>query len=365
MKKWIKPVLFTTLSLFFLTLVLVMYAPFTLRSGYTDATYAHVMKDASIADDTKVVDIAMLGAHDAFSHKIDLLSKPDPGDDGIVQNQAINAFFKGGIVRVSKAQTASATTLLNRGVRYFDVRISRVGETWMTKHGLLDSELKDYVRDIYAFLKDKPEEFIVFDIQHIYLGEASISTFLDDLVEFTLPEENLTLNHFLHYTTHIPLGELTYADVKGIERGGIIILLNDDESATPEQQKLFYERGNGEDVPLSIRSKWHNQRSVSSIIPLIDEEKAYLEAQLETPYFRVNQAQLTPDYLKDPLGTLLHWSLINLASQSNDALLQHENFDGWLLAMPIFMVDFANSRQGDFNTKINEKIIAFNQLLSV
>lgn len=364
MKKIIKRLLTTILSMFLVTLVLVLYAPFTLRSGYRDATYAHVMKDAAISGDTKVVDIAMLGAHDAFSHNINLRSKPDPGDQGIVQNKAINAFFKGGIVRVSKAQTAGAKTLLNRGVRYFDVRVSRVGETWFTKHGLLDSELKHYVGEIYEFLKDKPEEFIVFDIQHIYLGDASISMFLDYLAGITLIDGGLNLNHFLHYTSNIPLADLEYFDVQGVERGGIIILLNDDGSATPDQQKLFYPRGDGEDNTISIRSKWHNQRKVDAIIPLIDEEEAYLESQVVTTYFRVNQAQLTPDYLKDPIGTLLNWSLINLAAKSNERLLNHDHFNGWLEEMPIFMVDFSNSRKGDFNEIINEKMIAYNQLLS-
>lgn len=77
----------------------------------------------------------------------------------------------------------------------------------------------------------------------------------------------------------------------------------------------------------------------------------------------MNQAQLTPDYLKDPFGTLFNWSLINLAAKSNKALLNHPNFDEWLEEMPIFMVDYANSKAGEFNTKINEKIIAHNQLL--
>ncbi len=363
MNKLIKRILSTVLSVFFVSLVLIMYAPFTVRVGYQDDAYAHVMKDANMSGESKVIDIAMLGAHDAFSHHINLRSKPDPGDDGIVQNKAINTFFKGGIVRVSKAQNVGAKTLLNRGVRYFDVRISRVGDTWFTKHGLLDSELKHYVGDIYEFLKDKPEEFIVFDIQHIYLGDSTISDFLNYLMGITLVKEGLNLNHFLNYTTNIPLEALEYFDVKGVDRGGIVILLNDDGSATPDQKKIFYERGNGENDTISIRSKWHNQRTVTDIIPLIDSEKEYLSTQIDKPYFRVNQAQLTPDYLKDPFGTLFNWSLINLAAKSNKALLNHPNFDEWLEEMPIFMVDYANSKAGEFNTKINEKIIAHNQLL--
>ncbi len=346
--------------LFFLTL---MYAPFTIRFGATEARYKDVLTKANIKGETKVTNIAMLGAHDAFSHKINLLSKPDPAESGIVANKAVNIVFKGGLTRVLKAQQASAKTLLNRGVRYFDVRISYYEGKWYTKHGLLDQELKYYVGDIYNFLKDKPKEFIIFDIQHIYLGNKTMNDFMDYFSHIVLKNENLVLNDFINHPRTQTLSELEYVEVQGTNHGGIILLLNDDGTISNTYDGTYFTRGNGEGDVKSIRSKWHNKQTVNAIIPLIDEEAVYLKNEATTAYFRVNQAQLTPDYVTRPLGTLWDWSLINLAAKSNRALLSHKHFDEWLAVMPIFMVDFANSNSGNFNTRINEKMIIYNSKL--
>ncbi|MGI6734583.1 MAG: hypothetical protein ACOX3C_00075 [Bacilli bacterium] len=356
--------LFSTLGVIFGFLLILMYAPFTARSGYKSDRYATILKDANLAADTPVVDIAMLGAHDAFSSKIGLFSAPDPAESGIVKNTLVNAVFKGGLVRVLKAQQNGAKTLLNRGVRYFDVRISYADGDWYTKHGLLDTKLNYYLKDIYEFLENKNSEFIIFDIQHIYTGESNINEFLDYLVNLRFKGNPLGFKNFINHTSAIPLKDLVYFDVLGPEHGGIILLLNDDGTATAEQKTMFYSRNGEGEVKAAIRSKWHNQRYVKKILPLIAEEVDYLKSLESLAFFRVNQAQLTPDYLKDPLGTLTRWSLINIAAMSNSLLVGHKAFDEWLEVMPIFMVDFANSRHGRFNVRVNEKIIAYNQSLN-
>lgn len=360
MKKNTKIVL-SSISAFFLVLVTLMYVPRGLRSGIKRDGYSDVLTKAQMSGDTKVTDIAMLGAHDAFSSKINLASKVDPAEDGIMTSRLVSSLFKGGVVRVTRAQTVTATTLLKRGVRYFDVRVSHVDGAWYTKHALLDAPFENYIAEIYRFLRSAPSEFIVFDIQHIYLGDQTINDFLTYFESLTLSDSGHNLNSFLHYTSAISLADLEYFDVRGTTTGGIIILLNDDGTATGRQKGMFYHRGNGEDMTSgAIRSKWHNQTKLKTMIPLIEEEANYLSSLADTPFFRVNQAQLTPDYLSDPLGTLLGWSLIDIAAQSNKNLLKHPNFTDWLSIMPIFMVDFANSNAGSFNTKINETIITYN-----
>lgn len=348
---------------FLLLLLVVMYSPITLRIAAAHPTYANILKEAEIEGDTKVIDIAMLGAHDAFSHKINLFSSVDPAEEGIVTSKPVNAVFKGGLVRVLKAQQASAKTLLNRGVRYFDVRISNYKGEWYTKHGLIDTKLKYYVGDIYNFLKDKPKEFIIFDIQHIYLGDKSMNNFMNYFSNITLMKENLVLDDFLNHSSTTPLSDLEYFDVTGGTRGGIILLLNDDATAAANHGRKFYERGNGESEVKAIRSKWHNRQEVKDIINDINTEANYLKEEAIKPYFRVNQAQLTPDYMKRPLGTLWNWSLLNLAAKSNKVLLNQPNFKNWLNEMPIFMVDFANTNSGNFNTKINKIILEYNKSL--
>ncbi|OQC11539.1 MAG: hypothetical protein BWX74_00119 [Tenericutes bacterium ADurb.Bin087] len=347
----------TTLLTILTVLLVVMYVPRTARIGYKNDRYANILKDANIAADTRVVDIAMLGAHDAFSSKINLLSAPDPAESGIVKNKTVNAVFKGGLVRVLKAQQDGAKVLLNRGVRYFDVRISYFDGEWYTKHGLLDTNLFYYLKDIYDFLKDRPQEFVILDIQHIYTGESNINEFLNYLLDIQFVGNPLTLQDFIHHTSAITLNDLLYFDVLGPNHGGIILLLNDDGTAEASQKTLFYNRND------AIRSKWHNKRYVKDIVPLINAEADYLKTQESLDYFRVNQAQLTPDYLKDPLGTLGRWSLINIAATSNAKLVSNAHFAEWLGVMPIFMVDFANSRYARFNVRANEKIIEYNRNL--
>lgn len=364
MKRW-KKIVLGIVTTFVVLLGLAMYAPFTFRTGSSRDDYSNVIGQSNLSGDTRIVDIAMLGAHDAFSSNIGLKSKPDPAESGIVASNLVNKVFKGGLVRVLRAQNSSAEVLLKRGVRYFDVRVSYADGEWYTKHGLLDDLFANHVSDVYEFLANKPDEFIIFDVQHIYTGEKTISDFLKYFQSLALKDSGLSLVSFLNYTTNIPVGELTYYDVKGTTHGGIVFLLNDDGSATFDERKLFYSRGDGEDMTSSlIRSKWHNQTNLSAMILLIDEEANYLNSLSNLDFFRVNQAQLTPDYVKDPFGTLWGWSLINIAAKSNRQLLNHANFDGWLKVMPIFMVDFANSNSGQFNKKINEKIIAYNRALT-
>lgn len=131
----------------------ILYNPISLNK-VSNVDYSTVLKEANISDDVKVIDIALLGAHDAFSDKINLTSTPDPGEDGIVAKKIVNAAFKGGLVRLSKAQKSNASQLLKKGVRYFDVRISYTEDGWYTKHALLSAPLRNYLEDIYRFLSE-------------------------------------------------------------------------------------------------------------------------------------------------------------------------------------------------------------------
>lgn len=346
------------------TLLTVMYLPFGINHGYHTDKFSNVMKDSNLADDTRVIDIAMLGAHDAFSHKINLLSKPDPAESGIVTNKVVNAFFKGGLVRVARSQTVGAKTLLSRGVRYFDVRISNVDGEWYTKHALLDTELKYYMKEIFTFLKDKPEEFIVFDIQHIFTGGKTVNDFLTYLTETHFSHNELSLESFISYSSTIPLADLEYVHVRGNNNGGIVIFLNDDGSSDANQKYLFYDRGNGEGDMKAIRSVWHNKTKINDLVPEINKEAQTVKDLGIENVFRVNQAQQTADYCSDVLNALGGWSLIGHAAKSNKVLLSNDNFNFWLSNMPIFMLDFANSKHGKFNELINNRIIAFNNELS-
>lgn len=343
-------------------LLFVMYAPFSFSISNNKSDFSEVMKTADLAEETPVTNIHMLGAHDAFSHKIGLFSPSDPSEDGLVNNPYAKAFFKGGMVRVARAQKHSAERLLKSGVRYFDVRISYHKDTWYTKHGFISDKLEVYLQEIYVFLNDHPSEFIIFDVQHIYTSDQTVSDFVNYLLTNEL--EDNTFDHYIHYDSETTsLENLKYKDVHSETKGGIIFLINDDSSLTNDNKKLIYNRGNGEDEAISIRSKWHNKYDLDEIALDIDNEANFISEGDYQKMFRLNQAQLTPNYLKAPFKTIFSWSLLDLARKSNSALLGHANFDHWLEAMPIFMVDFANTSYQDFSANINDKILTANMNL--
>jgi len=361
MKHKLKKVFSSIALLLLLLLLAIAYVPITFGHKIGTNDYSNIIGEANLASTTLVTDIAMLGAHDAFSDEINLLSKPDPGESGVTANKFVNALFKGGMVRVTRAQKNGAGILLKSGVRYFDARVSFVGDKWMTKHGLLSGYLSTYLTDIYDFLNSHPKEFVVFDLQHIYLGEKSAMDFLDYLMTTRINEQ--TFADFIHYDTSInALADLNYEDVISSERGGIIFLANPGEISNEYKNKIYI-RGDGEENLVSIRSKWHDVIKEVDLISKIDLEASYIKNQGLTGMFFVNQAQLTPDYFEYPLETILKWSLLDLAKKSNVTLIKNENFHDWLSVMPIFMVDFANTNYQNFNTLIIEQILEYNKSL--
>lgn len=358
----VKKVLALIGGLLIISLLFVMYAPFTFTHKHNENDYSEVLKEANLDEETNVTNIHMLGAHDAFSHNITLTSKTDPGEDGLASNIFAKIFFKGGMSRVARAQKHSAGRLLSSGVRYFDVRVSYYKNSWYTKHGFISNQLELYLKEIYRFLNAHPSEFVVFDVQHIYTAEKTVDDFITYLLTTELSSN--TFSNYIHYDSQTTLLEnLKYKDVRSASKGGIIFLINDDESISHEHNKYVYERGDGEDNTVSIRSKWHNKYEIEEIIIDINDEATLIDHDDFQKMFRVNQAQLSPNYLKAPLKTIFAWSLLDIAKKSNITLLENESFDNWLTAMPIFMVDFANSNYKNFSSLINESIILANKNL--
>lgn len=362
MKKTIKKTILTTLLVLGLLLLEVMYVPFGYAPSKVKSGYETVLQVGVTNKDAPVVDIKMLGAHDAFSDQITLASKADPGEEGILTSSLVQAVFKGGLVRVTRAQNSSAKELLGAGVRYFDVRISNVNGSWYTKHGLLSTTLDVYLQDIYTFLNEYPSEFIIFDVQHIFVGDSSVNAFLDYLLNTKIRDNYF--KDYIHFSaTEVSVGELTYKQVISSDKGGIILLINEDEDAKVSKSEYYYNRGDGEGEG-SIRSHWHNVNTFAKIYPLVLDESSVINSDAYyANVFRVNQAQLTPDYLKYPLHTTFNWSLLDLAARNNKQYLIQNEVEQIFDSMPILMVDYANTKSGNFNQKTNELIMKLNQKL--
>ncbi len=322
--------------------------------------FLHVVQEGIANNQNPLIqDIALLGAHDAFSHDIQLFSPVDPGEspDALVSQTPLRFFMGGVFVRYAKAQTVGTQKLLERGVRYFDVRVSFHESEWVTKHGLISNQLHHYLLPIISFLNDHPGEFVILDFQHVYLANQTYSDLITSIDSMTV--DNQSLFDFIHYSTQTPIHALTYDDVtQGKTQGGVVLLLNTSEE---ESDYRHYSR---KAIDGNIRSTWHNTANLNTLISRIHDEHEAIKALPERTFLSVNQAQRTSDFsLSGIADTLIGWSLITMAKVGNIRLLQEENWMDWLSTMPIFMVDFATSNHDGFNVLVNEAIIAYNLTL--
>lgn len=358
-----KAIIITVSVILSIILLLVAVLLFVGKSNFTfvkgnsaEKEYVNIMGASELAQTTRVVDIAMLGAHDAFSDKITTKSKGNPAEtkDSFIGNKTFLTFADGIVSRLSRAQVSGADTLLKKGVRYFDVRIAFVDNEYYTTHVFLSDKLEIYLKEMIAFLQTNPSEFIIFDIQHAYLGDKTF----DDLFNYidSVKVNGRSLLSFVNYDpTNIGLGALTYGEV--ISNGaGAVILAKTEQDETLRYHYVYKD---------SIRSYWHEKNVKSELIKGIESEYANLteNASEYKDMFRVNQAQLTGTFGGDTIfNTIFGWSLIDMANGMNKELIKHENFKNWFKAMPIIMVDYADCPSS--NEAMNDAVIEYNKGLN-
>lgn len=358
-----KAIIITVSVILSIILLLIAVLLFVGKSNFTfvkgnsaEKEYVNIMGASELAQTTRVVDIAMLGAHDAFSDKITTKSKGNPAEtkDSFIGNKTFLTFADGIVSRLSRAQVSGADTLLKKGVRYFDVRIAFVDNEYYTTHVFLSDKLEIYLKEMIAFLQTNPSEFIIFDIQHAYLGDKTF----DDLFNYidSVKVNGRSLLSFVNYDpTNIGLGALTYGEV--ISNGAGAVILAKTEQTEAMRYHYVYKD--------SIRSYWHEKNVKSELIKGIESEYVNLteNASEYKDMFRVNQAQLTGTFGGDTiLNTIFGWSLIDMANGMNKELIKHENFKNWFKAMPIIMVDYADCPSS--NEAMNDAVIEYNKGLN-
>ncbi|MDR3318340.1 MAG: hypothetical protein LBS99_02790 [Clostridiales bacterium] len=359
MKRFLKRLLGAFVILLVIVIAGVLFVGWSAFSFSADkvtaADYSGIIAD-NITGDPRVVDIAMLGAHDAFSDKITPKNAVDPQDaaDGILNNGAVRFLGSGMIFRLSKAQRSGAYDLLTRGVRYFDVRVTISEGEWYTVHGQLSDKLDGYLTETVKFLSENPGELIIFDMQHVKTGDK---TFADLFAHIGSVEyEGLSLLDFVRFDPFtVPLGSLTYSEAVSGGAGVVILAKTGQYSGCAHYE---YEE--------AIRSNWHEHNSSEVMLERITAEYDALCADpaLDRNKFRVNQAQKTGLLTGEGIAnTIFGWSLLDFAYNFNPELVANESFDAWLTVMPIFMVDYADSMKGGFNDKVIGRINAFNASL--
>ena len=337
--------LFIILGIVLVSIIVVINIPIiSINHQASNTDYSNWMSE-TLSDNQTIITVKMLGAHDAFSKDIKLLSQPDIKAPSIMTG-ASGFFIKGYSVKQSVTQTADATELLESGVRYLDVRLSLIDDEWVTKHNFVSSDFLMILEDIQTFLDENTGEFLILDFQHIdgidYDDDNDYQLFLNML------DTSGILNY--HYTSDIlPLHLLTYGDVTDSGTTSSVIII--DKFTKTDKNTLHYDT--------SIRSSWANTDSFDVVLEFLEDEKTLVETTTDGKQFVVMQAVTT--MRMNPRGiidSLLKWSLVERAEKFNNYLIEYESFDNLLDAMPIVMVDYANC--GPFNDEIMTVIIDSN-----
>ncbi len=363
------------IAVLFVGLELVLLLPTSFVSTKKNDQYEYTLNGVISEDSNpRVVDIAFLGAHDAFTDGISFTSKRDTTQSGILGNAAVHTLGKGVVVRLSKTQNASAKEMLYAGTRYFDVRISEIDGVYYTAHSAISDKLEVYVQDIVDYLDDHVGEIIIFDIQHFYTADGEnyelSSEVYSDLLTYMSTITNESGKSILDYcyydSTTDSLGSLTYNEVTQDRTTSAVIMM-----AKVEGIKEFYPRDGDASYEIteytSVRSLWHETNSMGDLFSGIQMEYEYLVENYDSysSVFRVNQAQRT-GFLSSAklINSLFEWDLLNMAQKTNAKIIENEErFKNWLTVMPIVMVDYVTSNKSNFNELANQYIKEYNETL--
>ncbi|MBN2540566.1 MAG: hypothetical protein JXB08_03470 [Bacilli bacterium] len=328
--------------LFFLILNLPL---FTVINNTTDTDYSNWMSE-TLSGNERIVDIAMLGAHDAFSYDIDIASPLDPYETNSIMQGATGVLVKGFIVRQSRTQMSTASELLKAGVRYFDIRLTYDDGNWYTKHNYISTDFLPILQEIIDFLDANTGEVLILDFQHIS-GLDYNST--DDYNVF---HKMLFDSGILDYAPLNPdLSILTYGALTNAKTESKVVITS--KFANSLWDILQYDT--------AVRSEWADSDNFEYVYDFLKAEAAAIQTGDFYNRFRIMQGvttmQMTGGGIVKAIGS---WSLINRAKAFNDYLISQPDFVDLLSELPIVMVDYADTNSRHFNEDIMQIIMDFN-----
>lgn len=314
----------------------------------------------------RVIDVAMLGAHDAMTSDISFFSKVDPLSADSIQTGFTGALIKGFSVKQSKTQRSTTADLLLHGVRYFDVRLTyeETEGAWYTSHSYFSRPFSEDLAAIETFLAAHPGEFVLIDIQHVYgvaYDDAEGYTGIHDLFD-----ASGLFDRAVRDDAGMALAYLTYDDITANRtRGGVLLF----SKFTTDDPYVW-------DYGASIRSAWPNTDAADAAFTFLAAEADLIESgdaltgnQISgydgvdsRQGIRVMQAVLTMQMNGSGiLNAIGSWSLLAKARNFNAALIGRTEFLTWLATMPVVMVDYADSNYRFFNDELMEFIVSYNQ----
>lgn len=344
-----------------------------IQQGEMDAAYGTVLADIegiSIAN-PRYIDIACLAAHDANTCD---LEKSDRGD--VNTNQTLiklAPLLKNFTYRFGKTQTASIYQQLMQGVRFLHIKVTYNEEQWYTSHGILSGLLQKHMTDVLKFL-DRAEskgEIVGIILQPIYMGNKSF----DDLRNYlaTITYNDKSIFDYVHYANADPFGfgeglklpSLRYNDltVSGT-KAGVVLFERRDQHYEESWDKSIADYKVFFDLDSYTYHPWHEHTDTNLLMDAItDTYNKIISDHKYDNMLRINQTQaaFTTRTFKDFCACTVSKSLLSIASKHNIKVIEREDFDKLLTAMPVVKMDYVTSTVGNFNARINQLIRAHNE----
>ncbi|MDR1810672.1 MAG: InlB B-repeat-containing protein, partial [Prevotella sp.] len=306
-----------------------LYAKWISETDYANsanftAYQSRVIRNSVFDKATKIKDIAMLGAHDAFT-----------------------AQTSGSAV---KAQELSGYQLAQRGVRLFDTRVMKDGSTWKTHHGTKvliyigekNQDMAIDIQDVIRFADENPREVIILYLwpkESIDLGSTS------NLTDFWNTLEGISYNgkhlsDFMNYSNTTPFKDLTYGDATADgTKAGIIIFALDDNASGASHNAYYL----GTDVKAN---NYENNTSTDATKSNLSLTNVFTDKNR----LRVAWAQ------RYNSGSL---NLAGYVDAHNVAIANDSRMQTWLSQSPVICFDFVNHTDA-FSSKINSEMHKYN-----
>ena len=133
-----------------------------------------------------------------------------------------------GICWLGETQTYSIGQQLSSGVRYFDIRVHKNGESLRIYHSIFDgADFHDVLEDISEFITANPSETLVLDFQH-FKGDSQES--VRKLLEEQLLDRGLIVANESGFSDLQYIRQLKMGDV----RGKCIVFFGDGYDCSPD-----------------------------------------------------------------------------------------------------------------------------------
>ncbi len=331
--------------------------------------------DGIVEANPRLVDIAMLGSHDAVTDTLSLDTPLDYHDKDSVLGK-LEGIMGGITFRFSKTQTVGLGKQLEQGARFFHIKCTDYDGEWYGTHSHLCGKMSDHITEVLKYLAsdEAKGEIVVLLFQITYMGEGQN---LDTFHEFVdnVKYEGKSLFDYVYIDKAdvydvgdggTRIGELTYCDLtKSGTVPGVVMFDRREEGKFPEHwdgtseltQKCF-------DMDACSEHEWHNSIGEDRLIKKINTVCSKIESNKTLlGKLRLNQTQASfgVNSAGEFFSCVGAWSLLRFATKYNVKLIENENFDKWLTYMPVFQVDFCNSNHGDFNNRVNAKIANHNK----